>query len=989
MSIRDVVNLIQANSSSRKNNTLPKYKTEFGVQGIMTIDEENFSNVYSSLIGYIYKNLKLMKKAISSGEETCDKFGLPFQEKALNDTLPFILDFLFQFDSTDGLNDFFNTQSIASLVSKTQHNIIALCNFPEDSQDLVCYVLKSEVWCHEGDDFQRLKLVFPGTRINKDIFNGCFLTNLIADLKSSDVFRLLEKTPLNADWDKIISKAGDYYTMYGCKNKEYECPAVLYKIYNDEPIPEDMTDYRDDDDEQYIIPFKECDVFDPLDGIYFTSNLLDKHDYKKINYKKSLPIILSVNYQNKITKYNPNILRLEPNKKSKSNKVYEQGFNGKMKEEDAYNSLITLINPTRFETKHYWYTIGRVTYNVFNGSKRGLEKFKELTPEVFREEAKSYWYSLSKNHLNTLTLMEFARQDNQMAYNEWNKEQYKHLIERCITSKGKDIPMAELAKRLLCLDYIYCRKDKLWYRKSRAILKQDFENLWLKEELEIYLKEIFYEEHGERCKIRDDAKGIEERKVLQARIKDVENVIDNLDKGSYIDSIIKSLRGKLFDDNFFKYKDEDLNLLGCENYILEIHDKDICYRPGKLQDFVTKSTEIEFPDDKSHVESGLRFLEEYYGQVHTDPEMKHFFMKDMASYLQGGNPEKYFRNFIGERNASKSKVIELLQKAMGEYCVDLPASLITLNKNKISGGPCPELEQARGARICVVSETGKSMPLSVHAIKQYTGNDRYWTRTLNKEGSSRSLTFKLIHMSNVIASVPDADKGYRCREVIYPFKSQWVVKAPKTIEEQYRKRKFKMDTKFSEKIKNLGRAQLYLMYMYFPVYKKEGLKRLPEIMKEETKKHHREIDPFYMFTSEKIDRFYDFPNNETKNRLRKKKKRNRDGSDDDEDSQSDNESEYESDYEDEIEDSDDDEDEEDIEQRRKELSKYLDKEKKTHVNDVFNSYTRWYTKFCPDTVLNLTQSEFTKEMTRDDRLGPIKKSYWLGLELRKKKATRH
>ena len=47
-----------------------------------------------------------------------------------------------------------------------------------------------------------------------------------------------------------------------------------------------------------------------------------------------------------------------------------------------------------------------------------------------------------------------------------------------------------------------------------------------------------------------------------------------------------------------------------------------------------------------------------------------------------------------------------------------------------------------------------------------------------------------------------------------------------------------------------------------------------------------------------------------------------------------------------------------------------------------NAYGRWYSRFCPDTPLSLTQADFLKEMKREDRLGPVKKGYWMGLTLR-------
>ena len=90
-------------------------------------------------------------------------------------------------------------------------------------------------------------------------------------------------------------------------------------------------------------------------------------------------------------------------------------------------------------------------------------------------------------------------------------------------------------------------------------------------------------------KKKDKSSGYEEKKkVRQAGIKDVDTVIDKLQDINYIESIIKALRSRLFDDNLSKYKDENLKTLACTNVVLEVYDNEICHRPGKLQDYITK-----------------------------------------------------------------------------------------------------------------------------------------------------------------------------------------------------------------------------------------------------------------------------------------------------------------------------------------------------------------------------------------------------------------
>ena len=978
MSIKEAVKLIQCHSSSKSSTTGKVFKSNFGVKSTFTVEDDNFQTAYLEILSLIKKSNKNYYKDLRNNEDFKSvNYGLPFMEKALDGTSSVVIDFLFRFNECDAA-DFLDFKLIPSLVQKVQDVLLTTCKIDvNDAKEMICFALKSGVWTEDKEERQRVVLIFPGAKVDRNILNDCIINLLIEDLKAADIFKFFHQTPIVADWTQIVKRTTEFFPMYGCKEFEIESPALLYKIYKDLIEDDFKHDFTEQDEEEYLVSLEDFERFNPFESQYFIRSGLDVDEFQDFSRRELLPVILSLNYPVQDSKYNHEVLKLKGPEPKREAKRQEKGFTKKMDQQELFDELIPLISKDRFtkENKYYWYTIGKCCYNIFRGTAAGLQKFKNLTPPELEGDIKNFWYNLEREFLDIRTVMEYARQDNPEEYKKWNRNFYYPLVERCITSKGKDIPMARLSKRILCTDYVYCRSDKIWHRKCASILKRDLGALDLKNDLIDLLQEVFIEEYKLREAAKDDAKGPEERKILAARCRDVEAILDKLDTGSYIEVLIKSLQSELYDDNFSKYKDEDLKLLGCTNVILEVYDDTICHRPGKLQDYVTKCTDIAFPTSYDDDNVKVKFLEEYYSQVHTDPEMYHFFMKDMASYLVGGNEEKYFRNFIGERNASKSKVVELLQRALGpEYCVDFPSESICITRGKSSGGPDPALEQAKGARLAIVSESSKSEPLSVVKIKKYTGNDRYWNRSLNKEGGSRALTFKLIHMSNVIAAVPDADKGYRCREVIYPFTSQWVPRAPKTKAEQYRQRKFKMDTKFSDKIRTMGQAQLYLMFRYFPIYRKEGIKKLPKIVKDETMKHHREIDPFYNFMNHKIDRFYNFPTKDTRDRLKKKKKVSED-SDEDED-------EYDSDFSDEVDDSESEDEVDDKDAKRKELYTYLDTTKKTSVNEVFNAYGRWYSRFCPDTPLSLTQADFLKEMKRDDRLGPVKKGYWMGLTLR-------
>ena len=137
-----------------------------------------------------------------------------------------------------------------------------------------------------------------------------------------------------------------------------------------------------------------------------------------------------------------------------------------------------------------------------------------------------------------------------------------------------------------------------------------------------------------------------------------------------------------------------------------------------------------------------------------------------------------------------------------------------------------------------------------------TSNDVYFNRTLNKEGCERILSFVLIAMSNIVNDAPNADEAYFVREVIIPFLSKWVDNAPLDVEEQYRQRRFPIDLDFSNKIKHYGQANLFLMWYYYPIYRREGIRVLPDLVKRVTMKHQRDLDVIFNFIHSKLQSYF-------------------------------------------------------------------------------------------------------------------------------------
>jgi hypothetical protein len=331
--------------------------------------------------------------------------------------------------------------------------------------------------------------------------------------------------------------------------------------------------------------------------------------------------------------------------------------------------------------------------------------------------------------------------------------------------------------------------------------------------------------------------------------------------------------------NFSDLENANPALVAFENGVVDTSDRQIVFRRGKIEDFVTKTTKIHIPigglvqfsgspaaspkrrfrnaaseDLFSDSHPDVIFLINYLSQVFPDEDLLSFALRDMASFYFGRNSEKIWRFWSGEGNNSKSILIKILQYGFGEYFVDVPPELVCAKQIKNSSNASPELAQLEGAHGGVLSEPSDGMTLSSGLIKRYTGGDRVFSRKLHDNGKSKEATAKLIMPCNKPPRMENIDTATKNRVDILPFPSLWSYDAPETEEEQRRCRHFKIDPMFEKNAPRLGRALMWKLFHVYPDYIAQGLSKKPKFMIEYIAEYWRNIDRYVSFIDECINR---------------------------------------------------------------------------------------------------------------------------------------
>lgn len=127
---------------------------------------------------------------------------------------------------------------------------------------------------------------------------------------------------------------------------------------------------------------------------------------------------------------------------------------------------------------------------------------------------------------------------------------------------------------------------------------------------------------------------------------------------------------------------------------------------------------------------------------------------------------------VTHNSNSKSALLNLIQKAVGDYYCILPIALLT-QKRAASNSAQSELERTKGRRIAVMQEPGESEKLNIGLMKELSGGDRIMTRALFKEPVEFRPQFKMIMTCNELPEVPSDDGGTWRRIRVIEYKSKF------------------------------------------------------------------------------------------------------------------------------------------------------------------------------------------------------------------------
>jgi phage/plasmid-associated DNA primase len=710
----------------------------------------------------------------------------------------------------------------------------------DDDRCLTCIVLLRENF---DEGLLHIRIQFPYCQVNRQYYRKFIRPALEKEFTRVSLLNLLVEVP-EGSWANIF--------------QDFDTSVPLYRSMNDEHIPPLFHDIYLADAE----PFSEKrfnniskTFFDPEEAYIISSNRCDGSFTAKFKPIELLPLLLSIHFCDQV---------MIPHEESACASTKEMPILIDFSNEDIHSDdprkmfyfLIELLKPHRATEMHYWCDVGRAIQNIFKGE-QGLEEWKRFTARGSRDirECDSlYWgfgNTAGPNPLTIRTIGWYAKEDNPEIYQQWHNAWMQRAIEHALNLIDREV--AQALWRYSWLDFIYSPSTKCsWYRFNDTFLAPCDENIVLRY-ISVDFSKLF-----ERIIIvlRQEALTLD-READRNRLAEIADryhgLIKKLGKNTFQNTILRQYKQYAIREHFASLQDADPKKFACNNGIIEIAEDKAVFREGKPEDFITKSTQNNFPTHYTWDTYEVKTVKRIFHQIMVgDRGLEDYFWRLVASLLMGRNPDKIFPICTGVRNNGKTIFAKFLQFAFGSYCVDMPVETIS-NKGGRAGEIRTDLTQAQSARVATVCEPSNN-EIQTSVVKKFSGNDRQWCRSLYQEGGGMEQFYKLFLMCNEIPRFSHIEAALMIRLVIIPFLARFEWVAPATEEEQYATRVFPRDGTLEDRIPSLAPAFLWIAVQYFPRYCEAGLRDPPELVLMHTKEHWDSRDFYRGFIKECLER---------------------------------------------------------------------------------------------------------------------------------------
>ncbi len=338
---------------------------------------------------------------------------------------------------------------------------------------------------------------------------------------------------------------------------------------------------------------------------------------------------------------------------------------------------------------------------------------------------------------------------------------------------------------------------------------------------------------------------------MQRKIKTLAEVSTKLKRTNDKNNIMREAMELFYDKDFSKNRDSNKYLLCFNNGVVDFKNK--VFRQGLPQDYITKSTKIDYVPFESipkNINNGELYIEQvktFMEQLFPLKDLCRYMWDHLASCLIGAKKEHVFNIYRGSGSNGKSILTDLMTQTLGEYKGTVPISLVTEKRSNL-GGTTSEVVQLKGVRYAVMQEPSKDAVINEGILKELTGGDPIQARALYCDSEIFEPQFSLVVCTNVLFEVKSMDDGTWRRMMLVDFLSKFYSEGEICTDDT--KYVFPKDKGLKERLPLW--APIFASMLVKRAFETEGEVKVCEEVIQASKKYRQNQDFINGFISEKI-----------------------------------------------------------------------------------------------------------------------------------------
>jgi P4 family phage/plasmid primase-like protien len=777
-------------------------------------------------------------------------------EKQLqNDQSQILVDFDFRYekDVEERKHSIEHIEDIIQLYAEKIHKYL---NIEQDVSFPVYVMEKPNVNSVSSDKYNKdgIHMVF---NISADHTLQCMIRNDVL----REISDVLDDLELSNDYESVlddgISKGHTNWQMYGSRkpgNEAYEITSI-YNVEIDENGEPTLEIVDVDDINKIDLMMKvsarntSCPKFSVRDDF---KEMYDQYKLSGTRTKKS-----RANIKMKFTQEGFNFDVSEIKDADMLNSIIEKMFSEFTPEEyhlkEAHNYLMCLPNKF-YDGFNEWIRCGWALHNTDFRLFLSWMLFSSQSEKFNFSDIPGYydeWLNMSDDGYTNWSIMYWARESNPEGYKLVQNDTIDHYLNLCING-GTEWDIANVLYHYYKDEYRCASvKHKTWYRFKNNRWVEEDNGSSLRYNISRTLSRIFTNKVAYYLAKAESTNDAEESDKIREVSQQLTNIATQLKKTNFKKNIMTEAADAFSraDPDFLKKLDENPNLLCFKNGVIDLKEK--IFRPGRAEDRISMTTHIKYiPSDKFNKKQ-LEYVEEikeFMKKLFPVPELNRYMWEHLASVLFGKNINQTFNIYNGGGSNGKSKLVDLMSLALGDYKGVCPVSLLTERRGGV-GSLSGEVAALKGIRYAVAQEPSKGAKLNDGMMKEMTGEDTMMANPKYKDPIEFVPQFSLVVCTNTLFEIKSSDDGTWRRIRLCEFLSKFKYDACPSEEEPYQ---YEIDPTIGEKFEEW--KEVFMSMLIDIAFQTEGKATDCEMVLAASNEYRKGQDYLMEFKVDKIEK---------------------------------------------------------------------------------------------------------------------------------------